>query len=111
MYIIQNMSHLCGGKCTIEMPAGDVEQPIVCLVRNLSPIGRLLNRSAFDFIMKSHPTAMVQESSQEDIHELLKVEIGECLVKLPVRSLSAFMISVAYIRVFKRSRCEGTSAI
>jgi len=59
------------------MLAGDVEKPVVCLVRHLSPVGRLLNRSAFNFIMKSHPTTGLERDSQEDAHELLKVEIGE----------------------------------
>jgi hypothetical protein len=56
---------------------GDVEKPIVCLVRHLSPVGRLLSRSAFDFVMRRHPAAAVEASSNEDKHELLKVEIGE----------------------------------
>lgn len=57
----------------------DVEMPIVCLVRHLSPIGRLLGRSAFDFVMRSHPAASVESSSDEEKHELLRVEIGKCL--------------------------------
>lgn len=52
---------------------GDVEKPILCLVRHLSPAGRFLNRSAFEFLMKSHPAA--GEGRSED--DLLRVEIGK----------------------------------
>lgn len=55
------------------MLAEDVEKPILCLVRHLSPAGRFLSRSAFEFLMKCHP-AVGEGKSDED---LLRVEIGE----------------------------------
>lgn len=62
----------------LHMMAGEVEKPILCLVRHLSPAGRFLSRSAFDFFMKSHPAA--GEGRSED--DLLRVEIGKFIVEV-----------------------------
>jgi hypothetical protein len=51
---------------------GDVEKPLLCLVRHLSPAGRFLSRSAFEFFMKTHPAA--GEGRSDD--DLLRIEIA-----------------------------------
>jgi hypothetical protein len=71
----------------------DMEEPIICLVRHLSPVGRLLNRSAFEFMARmspqwhSHLHSHLQvhkhkhkhkhnQSEIKDSKDLLKVEIA-----------------------------------
>lgn len=55
------------------LAGGDVEKPLLCLVRHLSPAGRFLSRSAFEFFMKTHPAA--GEGRSDD--DLLRIEIGK----------------------------------
>lgn len=55
---------------------GGKEKPIVCLIRHLSPAGRLLHRSAFDFMTRMSPHSQVHKKKMEDSKELLKVEIA-----------------------------------
>jgi hypothetical protein len=57
--------------------AGDAEKPIICMVRHLSPTGRLLSRSAFDFLMKTNPSAAAGKILEENTNELLQIEIGK----------------------------------
>ena len=57
--------------------AGDAEMPIICMVRHLSPSGRLLSRSAFDLLMKTNPAVAAGKILEENTDELLKVEIGK----------------------------------
>ena len=53
----------------------NVEKPVICLVRHLSPVGRLLSKSAFDFSLKNAPSVRLG-GKIEDSRDLLKVEIG-----------------------------------
>jgi len=54
------------------------EEPIVCLVRQLSPMARLLNRSSFDFMVRMNPSSQLngKEQNIQDAKDLLKVEIA-----------------------------------
>jgi len=52
------------------------EESIVCLVRQLSPIARLLNRSSFDFMVGISPSSQVNKGKLHDAKDLLKVEIA-----------------------------------
>ncbi len=53
------------------------EGSIVCLVRHLSPMGRLLNRSGFEFMARMSPHSQVHKQDKlEDYKDLLKVEIA-----------------------------------
>uniref|UniRef100_A0A7S1YP60 Uncharacterized protein n=1 Tax=Ditylum brightwellii TaxID=49249 RepID=A0A7S1YP60_9STRA len=57
----------------------EIEKPIVCYIRHLSPVGRLLNRTAFEFAMKHSPrNKLLLEEKGGLFHEsdLLKVEIA-----------------------------------
>jgi hypothetical protein len=47
------------------------------MVRHLSPTGRLLSRSAFDFLMKTNPSAAAGKILEENTNELLQIEIGK----------------------------------
>lgn len=49
--------------------------PITCLVRHQSPMGRLLNKSAFEFLEKYSPT-IGKYHNVEDAKDLIKVEIA-----------------------------------
>ena len=64
-----------------EMPSsltveGGKDYPIICLVRQLSPIGRLLNRSSFEFMVGMSPSSQVHKGKVQDAKDLLKVEIA-----------------------------------
>jgi len=57
------------------------EKPIVCLVRHLSPMGRLMNRTAFDFMARNSPTFIslgegLDSNLKDDTRNLIKVEIA-----------------------------------
>jgi len=57
------------------------EKPIVCLVRHLSPMGRLMNRTAFDFMARNSPTSSslrggLDSKLKDDPRNLIKVEIA-----------------------------------
>lgn len=43
----------------------------------MSPIGRFLDRSAFDFLMKASPAAAIGKKLESSTDEMLQVEIGE----------------------------------
>lgn len=47
------------------------------MMRHLSPTGRLLSRSAFDFLMRTNPAAAAGKNLEENTNELLKIEIGK----------------------------------
>jgi hypothetical protein len=49
--------------------------PITCLVRHLSPMGRLMNKPAFEFLTKNSPS-IGKYTNVEDAKDLLKVEIA-----------------------------------
>jgi len=55
--------------------SGNVEKPVICLVRHLSPIGRLLSKTAFDFSLSNSPTVRLVGSIEES-RDLLRVEIA-----------------------------------
>mmetsp|Transcript_23848 Transcript_23848/g.36874 ORF Transcript_23848/g.36874 Transcript_23848/m.36874 type:complete len:427 (-) Transcript_23848:1231-2511(-) len=50
------------------------EKPIVCLIRHSSPMGRLLNRSAFNVFHRASPAAAIGKRLEDDA--LLQVEIA-----------------------------------
>jgi len=53
------------------------EVPIVCLVRHLSPMGRLLNRSSFEYLARHLPSSHLKKDSPiSDAKDLLKIEIA-----------------------------------
>ena len=52
-----------------------VEKPVVLLVRHLSPVGRLLSKSAFDFSLSNSPAVRLGGRIKES-RDLLKVEIA-----------------------------------
>lgn len=59
-------------------PASEVditEKPVVCLVRHLSPVGRLLSKTAFDFSLSNSPAVRLGGRIEES-RDLLKVEIA-----------------------------------
>jgi len=62
--------------------ANNLEKPITCLVRHLSPMGRLLHRPAFNFFTRNNPrSTYVKFTKGEDkwrkfSRDLLKVELG-----------------------------------
>lgn len=72
-----NLSACSPHSCYYTTDEGDAEMPIVCLVRHLSPTGRLLNKSGFDFFMRVNPVAASGKSLEENSHELLRIEIGK----------------------------------
>ena len=76
----------------IAQSTSNVEKPVICLVRHLSPVGRLLSRSAFDFSLSNSPSVRLG-GRIEDSRDLLKVEIGK---------LSCF-ISYRIFHVIRRS--------
>jgi len=53
------------------------EKPVICLVKHLSPIERLLNRSAFDSATESYSSSRFPSLTEKD---LLRVEIGKTIV-------------------------------
>lgn len=54
------------------------EQPIVCLIRQLSPVGRLLNKASFNYMVNVNPSSQVVDSKGDlrNAKDLLKVEIA-----------------------------------
>ena len=54
------------------------EVPVVCLVRQLSPMARLLNRSSFDLMTRINPSSQLNGKNDliKDAKDLLKVEIA-----------------------------------
>lgn len=62
-----------------ESGSGTREEPIVCLVRQLSPMARLLNRSSFNFMVGMNPSSQLNgrdKSQLQHSKDLLKVEIA-----------------------------------
>lgn len=62
-----------------ESDSGIREEPIICLVRQLSPMARLLNRSSFNFMVGMHPSSQLNgkdKSQLQHAKDLLKVEIA-----------------------------------
>lgn len=55
--------------------AAIAEKPVVCLVRHLSPVGRLLSKTAFDFSLTNSPAVRLGGRIEES-RDLLKVEIA-----------------------------------
>jgi hypothetical protein len=53
-----------------------VQEPIICFVRHLSPVGGLLSRDAFDFFIKASPSVAVGKRLEENEKALLKIEIA-----------------------------------
>lgn len=51
------------------------EKPVVCLIRHLSPVGRLLSKTAFDFSLSNSPAVRLGGRIEES-RDLLKVEIA-----------------------------------
>lgn len=56
------------------------DQPIQLLVFHLSPFGRMLSRSAFDFVMRTSPSAAIGRRLEENADELLRLEIGASIL-------------------------------
>ena len=55
------------------------EEPVICLVRQLSPMARLLNRSSFNFMVGMNPSSQLNgkdKSQLQHAKDLLKVEIA-----------------------------------
>ena len=52
-----------------------IEKPVICLVRHLSPVGRLLSKTAFDFSLSNSPAVRLGGRIEES-RDLLKVEIA-----------------------------------
>jgi hypothetical protein len=67
---------------------GGKDKPIQCLVFHLSPFGMLLSRSAFDFVMRTSPSAAIGRRLEENADELLLLEIGACTLKYLSRFFS-----------------------
>lgn len=59
----------------MSMNNGVNPMPITCLVRHLSPMGRLMNKPAFEFMAKYTPS-IGKYVNVEDAKDLLKVEIA-----------------------------------
>lgn len=59
-------------------PEKGTEQPIVCLIRHLSPVGRLLNKASFNYMVNVNPSSQVVDSKGDlrNAKDLLKVEIA-----------------------------------
>ena len=55
--------------------ASMAEKPVVCLIRHLSPVGRLLSKTAFDFSLSNSPSVRLGGRIEES-RDLLKVEIA-----------------------------------
>ena len=55
--------------------AGTAEKPVICLVRHLSPVGRLLSKTAFDFSLSNSPAVRLGGRIEES-RDLLKIEIA-----------------------------------
>jgi hypothetical protein len=72
LYILMRFQHFPLVRNTT---GASTEQPIVCLVHHLSPLGRLLSRSAFNFSIQNSPRAKLGVSLK-DRRDLLKIEIG-----------------------------------
>jgi hypothetical protein len=66
---------------------GGKDKPIQCLVFHLSPFSMLLSRSAFDFVMRTSPSAAIGRRLEENADELLLLEIGACTLKSILVSL------------------------
>jgi endonuclease YncB( thermonuclease family) len=55
------------------------EEPIICLVRQLSPVGRLLNKSTYQSIMERKPSSLSSSELSTKIQkerDLIKVELA-----------------------------------
>lgn len=59
----------------MSMNNGANPMPVTCLVRHLSPMGRLMNKPAFEFMAKYSPS-IGKYVNVEDAKDLLKVEIA-----------------------------------
>mmetsp|Transcript_18879 Transcript_18879/g.40836 ORF Transcript_18879/g.40836 Transcript_18879/m.40836 type:complete len:398 (-) Transcript_18879:390-1583(-) len=59
----------------IQNTSNVAEKPVICLVRHLSPVGRLLSKSAFDFSLSNSPSVRLG-GRIEDSRDLLKIEIA-----------------------------------
>ncbi len=70
VHVVENPSRSLNG-------AAKNDEPITCLIYQLSPVGRLLNRPAFELMAKISPLSQVHGLSKlEDSRDLLKVEIA-----------------------------------
>jgi len=69
--VIEQESHASYGKLKKQ------ERPIICLVRHVSPMGRLMNRATFDFFTRYSPTYSASNSKSSNfLKNLLRVEIA-----------------------------------
>ena len=55
--------------------SGNAEAPVICLVRHLSPVGRLLSKTAFDFSLSNSPAVRLGGAAEKS-RDLLKIEIA-----------------------------------
>ena len=55
--------------------SGNAEAPVICLVRHLSPVGRLLSKTAFNFSLSNSPAVRLG-GAVEKSRDLLKIEIA-----------------------------------
>ena len=53
----------------------NAEEPVICLVRHLSPVGRLLSKTAFDFSLSNSPSVRLG-GAVEKSRDLLRIEIA-----------------------------------
>ena len=56
--------------------SGNAEAPVICLVRHLSPVGRLLSKTAFNFSLSNSPAVRLGGAVEKSSRDLLKVEIA-----------------------------------
>lgn len=73
------------------------ERPVICLVRHLSPLGRLLTKSAFDFSLSNSPAVRLG-GRVEDARDLLKVELGTFILYLMCICICTCIIWPQYTR-------------
>ena len=73
----------------IQNMSNAAEKPVICLVRHLSPVGRLLSKSAFDFSLSNSPSVRLG-GRIEDSRDLLKIEVGKLgvIASLPYHTYS-----------------------